>query len=202
VSAAPVDAHGGDAALAAAAGRAGASVRFVPDETSDLARALGVTAGHRVSTATDVDLLQLGSDITAANMIVLGPPPDRLRWYHRGHECVVEVDGRGAWRGRATTVVIANGEYLRGKDVVPRGHPADGRFEVHVYALAPGQRSGMRRRLAAGTHVPHPGIRTLQGAHIAVRWDRPVRLEVDGRGQDREEAVEVTIRPGAVRLEP
>jgi len=100
----------------------------------------------------------------------------------------------------ATTVVIANGEYLRGNDVVPRGHPSDGHFEVHVYAVEPGQRRRMRARLASGTHVPHPGIRTLHGARASVRWDRPVPLEVDGSAQGRAQALDVVILPGALLL--
>ena len=36
---------------------------------------------------------------------------------------------------RATTVVVLVGQYLRGADVSPRGHPGDGAAEVQVYAM-------------------------------------------------------------------
>jgi hypothetical protein len=194
---------GDDAVLAGAVHGPNAGVRFVPDDASDLARALGIVAGHSATAATTVDVLVLGDDgEPAVNMVVLGPPPDRLRRHHRARECVVEVGGRTVWEGRATTVVIANGEYLRGKDVVPRGHPADGHFEVHVYALAPGQRATMRARLATGTHVPHPEIRTAQGTEVRVRWSRPARLEIDGSARGKAKTLQVGIRPGALTLLP
>lgn len=199
-----VEVEGGDAPLAAAIARhPGMSVRFSADASSDLARALGITGERgRVRSPVTLDVLRLGTDERAVNMVVLGPAPDRLGRGHRRHRCRVEVDGRLVHEGRATTVVVANGEYLRGRDVVPRGHPGDGRLEVHVYAVAAGQRRRMRSRLATGTHVPHPGIRTAQGAHVVLHWDRPVRLEVDGTRRPRVRDLEVTLGAGEVTLVP
>lgn len=193
--------EGGDAALAAAVDDAGSVVRFVPDASSDLARALGLVAGAGVQTSMAIDALRLDTGEHAVNMIVLGPPPDRLGWLHRMRECVVMVEDREVWRGSASTVLIANGEYLRGRDVVPRGHPADGRFEVHVYAVPADQRAEMRRRLKTGTHVPHPAIRTFHATEARVIWSRSVRLEIDGRRRAPVSEVLVTLLAGAVRLE-
>ena len=195
-----INVKGDDSALAAAIDGTDSRIRFVPTAASDLARAIGLVAGHAVAVPTTVDVLSIEGDGYAVNMIVMGPPPDQLGRYHRMRDCVVEVDGR-AWEGAATTVLLANGEYLRGNDVVPRGHPADGRFEVHVYAVPPAQRGLLRARLPAGTHVPHPGIKTFQGTRAFVRWDRPVLLEIDGSARDRVTEVEVTIQPGALHLE-
>ncbi len=195
---------GGDAQLAEAISRhPGMPVRFTADATSDLARALGITGvPRRVRAPVTLDVLRLGGAARAVNMVVLGPPPDRLRRCHRPKHCRVDVDGRIVHDGPATTVVVANGEYLRGLDVVPRGHPGDSRLEVHVYAVAGGQRRRMRVRLATGTHLPHPGIRTSQGSHAIVHWDRPVRLEVDGVRQGRVRDVGVTLGAGEVTLVP
>jgi YegS C-terminal NAD kinase beta sandwich-like domain len=192
-----VDACGGDAELAdAAAAHPGATVRFAPDATSDLARALGMTE-RRGSGAATVDFLHIDGTtcVCAVNMAVLGPPPDRLGRRHRRRACRVEGDGRVLWDGPATTVVLANGEFLRGTDLVPRGHPADGRFEVHVYALRPGQRRLMRARLATGEHVPHPGIHTASVRQAVVRFDQPVRVEIDGRRHPRAPGLEVALDP-------
>jgi diacylglycerol kinase family enzyme len=144
----------------------------------------------------------MGERDRAVNMVVLGPPPDRLRRDHRSHQCRVEVDGRLVVDGPCTTVVVANGEYLRGLDVVPRGHPGDGRFEVHVYAVPPAERRRMRSRLRTGTHVPHPGIMTAQGMHVVVQWDGPVRQEIDGAGRPPTRALEVTLGAGELTLVP
>jgi hypothetical protein len=196
-----LSAYGGDAGLAAVVAlHGGARIRFVPDGTSDLARALGLGVGESVREPATIDALDVDRVGAAVNMVVLGPGPDRLRRRHRRHPCRVEIDGRVAWEGNATTVLVANGEYLRAQDVVPRGHPGDGRLEVQVYAVAPTQRASMRGRLATGTHLPHPQIRTAQGRHVGVRWDRPVRLEVDGVDRGATRAVEVAIRPGAATL--
>lgn len=193
--------HGDDAALAAIVdSRPPARIRFVPDPTSDLARSVGLTAGSPGTTDLPIDAMRLDDGSLAVNMIVLGPAPGRVRRWHRRHACTVEIDGSVAFSGHATTILVANGEYLRGADVVPRGHPGDGRLEVHVHALARGERRGMRRRLGTGTHVPHPAIHTFQARHVEVRWDRPQALEVDGRSRAPSAGVAVSIVPAALVL--
>jgi putative lipid kinase YegS-like protein len=205
----PLDVIGGDASLASALARhAATTIHFVPDATSDLARALGLGADTSVSnrgSQVEVDVLHLRCDgaatpTDAVNMVVSGPAPDRLRAVARRRRCQVLLDGAPWWDGPATTVVIANGEFLRGADLVPRGHPGDGRLEVQVYALAPRARRAMRGRLATGTHLPHPSIRTGQGHEVAVRWDRTRRLEVDGVAHSGARAVAVDLVPAALRL--
>jgi hypothetical protein len=203
-----VEVAGDDADLAAAAlGAAdpGAVLRFAPSPASDLARALGLPAGGPPAgpdrTLAACDLLGLDPDHAAANAVVLGVAPDRLRARHRLRRVTVEVDGRPIGDGRATTVVVASGQFLRGTDLVPRGHPGDGRIEVQVYALGPGERRAMRTRLAGGDHVPHPRIAQASGRRVVVRWERGDRpLEVDGHPRGRRGAIEVTVRPGAARV--
>lgn len=195
---------GGDSELAEAIARhPGLPMRFTAEDSSDLARAIGITGAHRrVHAPTTLDVLRIDGAGPAVNMVVFGAPPDRLRRCHRSAHCRIEVDGRVAHDGPATSVVVANGEYLRGLDVVPRGHPGDGRLEVQVYAVAAGQRRLMRRRLATGTHLPHPGISTSQGSTAVVHWGRPVRLEVDGIHRERVQDLEVTLSVGEVTLVP
>jgi diacylglycerol kinase family enzyme len=133
-------------------------------------------------------------------MVVLGRPPERA--WARPRRCSVEVDGRRAWEGAASTVVIANGEYLRGLDLVPRGHPGDGRLEVQVHAVRGRQRRALRARLRTGTHLPHPDVRVAQGRSVRVRWDRPMPVEVDRLGRGRRAALGLRVRPGAILLVP
>ena len=137
----------------------------------------------------------------AVNVIEFGTPPGSLRSLARTHEVSVTVDGRRFHVGPATSVVIANGQFVDGLDVSPRGHPGDGRLEIQVYALRPGERGGMRRRLATGSHLPHPRIRTGSGRRIRVRvtggaWP----LRVDGRAVGRTGTVEVEVLSPAVHL--
>ena len=99
------------------------------------------------------------------NMVVVGTAPGKLRATSRSHQMRVVVDGREVFTGPATTVVIANGQFLDDGDIVPRGHPGDGRIEVQVYALRPRERRGMRRRLPSGAHLPAPPDHDHERAH-------------------------------------
>jgi hypothetical protein len=209
-----IDVAGSDAELASAAGgHPGAAIRFAPDANSDLARAIGVRAGANTVGATEVavDVLRVQGDrggstmgcavnMCAVNMVVSGVGPDRVRAWSGLRPCVVELDGEPWWNGGATTVVVANGEFLRGADVVPRGHPGDGRLEVQVYALARSARRAMRRRLATGTHLPHPSIRTGQGHRVTLHWQLARPLEIDGIARGGAQVVEVDLAPAGLRL--
>jgi hypothetical protein len=197
-----LEVEGGDAALAEALATkpAGALVAYRPDRSSDLARALGYAPGRASGHEVTIDVLALDDGSRAVNAVVLGPPPDRLRWWHRSTSTSVEVDGAVLFVGSATSVVVASGQYLRGLDVVPRGHPGDGRAEVQVYAVVRGQRRAMRHRLPGGTHVPHPGIRQRSGQRITVSRERPGTLEVDGRARGRATGLGVEVVPAALRL--
>jgi diacylglycerol kinase family enzyme len=105
-----------------------------------------------------------------------------------------------AFADRATTIVVANGQFLRGRDLVPSGHPGDGRLEVQVYALAPAGRRPMRRRLAVGTHLPHPGIVVTHGRVVELALGRPAAVEADGIRLFSAADVVVEAVPGAYRL--
>jgi hypothetical protein len=197
-----VDVAGDDTDLAAVAmSNRGALVRFRPSPRSDIARALGLGPAGAGTTEVAIDALAIEPDDGAVNAVVLGPPPDRLRWTTRASNITVRVDGRPWFRGRATTVVVASGQFLRGADLVPRGHPGDGRAEVQVYALTRRARSLMRRRLPTGTHVPHPGIRGGRARRVEVEVaGRGLPVEVDGRPRGRTTRLGVILVPAAIRL--
>jgi YegS C-terminal NAD kinase beta sandwich-like domain len=197
-----LDVTGGDADLARAVAGAppGVLVRYRPTGDSDLARAVGLAPGAGGGVAVALDLLRLADGPAAVNGTVLGVPPDRLRWWHRRSAVAVEVDGRPAFTGRATTVAVLNGQYLGGADLSPRGHPGDGTAEIQIYGLAGAQRAGMRQRLRTGSHVPHPEISLRRGRRVAVHFSRAVPLEVDGRAAGRVEALELQLVPEAYRL--
>ena len=177
--------EGDDAALAAAVReQPGARVGFHPDPTSDLARALGIATTGDGTIELGIDALAVVADdreLFAVNMVVVGTAPDRASWFSRAPDLRVEVDGRAVHDGPATSVVVASGQYLRGHDVVPRGHPGDGRAEVQVYAVPRGQRAGVRSRLPQGVHLPHPDITQTSGRRVTVLAGKgPVSVEVDG----------------------
>jgi diacylglycerol kinase (ATP) len=207
---------GGDGMLAAVLGRGLADplVHFAAAAGSDLARVVGLVAGAATTgVALPLDVLEVvdvvgpgeGGDPTpqaaiAVNSVVVGVPPDRLRAWHRPAGLMVEIDSAAIDAAGATTLVVMNGEYLRGLDVSPRGHPGDGVAEAQLYALPPGTRRAMRARLPAGAHLPHPGITVRKARRVTVRAARPVPLELDGDDAGRVTALELRLRPAAYRL--
>jgi hypothetical protein len=194
---------GGDTDLAAVvATRPGALVRYVPSGNADLARAIGVAAGSEPSgIALPVDAITIDPGGPVVNMVVVGTPPPSVRFTTRRAHFFVLVDGRELFRGRATTVVVANGQFLHGLDVVPRGHPGDGLLEVQVYALGRGEQRKMRRRLPQGTHVPHPHIATGVGRTIEIRVDRgTVPISADGLTRRRVRRLRAEVAPAALRI--
>ncbi len=202
-----LDVTGGDATLAAVVGRGMADplVRFAPGPDSDLARAVGLVAGAAPGgLALPLDALAVTIDgsreLLAVNSVVVGSAPDRLRAWHRAARLSVEIDGRPVDAAAATTLVVMNGQYLRGSDVSPRGHPGDGVAEAQLYALPPAARRSMRARLATGAHLPHPAITIRRARTVTVTAARAVDLEIDGNRVASVTSLEVTVRPGAYRL--
>ena len=131
-------------------------------------------------------------------MVVVGALPPR-RWT-RTVVLDVVVDGKAWFSDPGTTVVIATGEFRNGYDVVPRGHPGDGRAEVQVYALRPPERGQLAPRMQTGAHLPHPRISQRSGRRIEIFSDRPLPLEIDGERRGRATHVTVEVQPGAYRL--
>jgi hypothetical protein len=213
-----LEVSGSDRALAGAIGRGFADplVRFAAASDSDLARAVGLVAGAAsTGLALPLDVLEFAAEPAsgvrlpeyggkgtpvAVNSIVVGVAPDRLRSWHRPAGLAVEIDGVLVETAGVTSFVVMNGQYLRGLDLSPRGHPGDGVAEAQLYALPPGARRAMRSRLTTGAHLPHPAITIRRARRIAVRASRPVALEVDGDAAGRITALEITLRPAAYRL--
>lgn len=207
---------GSDAELAAAVrqhlsgrgpGAEPVRLAFDPAADSDLARALGLGWGptDRVPGSLDLPLDAMtvtvdGVEQFAVNMVVLGSPPDRLGALTPRQGVTVTIDGRPAYDAKATTVLVANGQYLRGADAVPRGHPGDGRLEVQAYAPSVGEARAMRDRLATGTHVPHPHIAQATGRRVEIELTRPARLELDGVERGKATLVVVEVVPEAFSL--
>ncbi len=196
---------GGDAELARLAGEhPGVRLHFTPDGGCDFARAIGLTPQSTGSWEVTVDLFRVGDGRTTerlgVNLLTVGTRPDRIRRWTRTFPCTVTVDGRSVHEGPATTVVVANGQYLAGNDVVPRGHPGDGRLEVQVYALAAGERRAMRARLGSGTHLPHPRILIGTGRRVEILAARPIGAELDGVALPEATARSAQVVPEALRL--
>ncbi len=192
---------GGDTDLARlVAAHPGGRLAFRPDADCDLARAVGLRLDSPGAVELPMDALDLGDAGLAVNAVVIGRRPDRLRRLDRPRLVTVHVDDRAVFDGAASSVVLANGQFWRGVDLVPRGHPGDGRLEVQVYAPEAGERAAVSRQVRAGTHLPHPRIVTTSGHRAEVRVDVPVPVEVDGHSGPKRAGVTATVREDAYLL--
>lgn len=92
-----------------------------------------------------------------------------------------------------------NAEFLDGRDVAPRGHPNDGRFELLTFASSMSRRERWqaRRRASDGTHLPHPLITVTSTS--AARIGSGVLL-LDGCRVGAVRSVSVTVRPDAAEV--
>lgn len=193
---------GDDRDLARAVARTdpGSLLRFVPSAASDVARAVGLGEHTPRGVALPLDVLALDDGALAVNAVVFGTAPDRVRATTRRFAVGVTVDDREAFAGRATTIVVATGEFLRGHDLSPRGHPGDGRAEVQIYSLPVDERRAMRGRLRTGTHLPHGRIVQRTGRRVRIRTRRDHPVEVDGHPAQARAELLVEVVPGAFRL--
>ena len=158
----------------------------------DLARTLGVRGDDGRSTMNEfpIDLLelQLGAqpDQSGELLVACAHVIARAPW-HRGHW----------WRG--PILAVMNAEFVGDWDVAPRGHPNDGRAEVFEVdaSMSMRERFGASRRLATGTHVPHPRITSRSVRTAAWDFPRPLEVFVDGQHVGRTTSLAITVQPDA-----
>lgn len=180
-------------------------ISFEPSVDSDLAKSIGLSwlrdpeatiAGAAGKIAAPIDAIEYriaGKTYLAMNAIEVGVSPLLLRATSRSKEISVTINGRKFFNGFASGVVVANGQFIGAADLVPRSHPGDGRLEIHIYSLKAGERAAMRRRLATGTHLPHPRISTGSGSRV--------RIEVKGGAWPIRADSELAGRAGRIELE-
>ncbi len=109
----------------------------------------------------------------------------------------VVVRGRTWWRG--PIVAVLNADRIGAWDVAPRAHPNDGQLDVVEVDTSMGLRDRWRasRRLATGTHVPHPAIHLQRTTARTWTFERPLRLWVDGVGRGTVRSLAVAVEPDA-----
>jgi YegS C-terminal NAD kinase beta sandwich-like domain len=107
------------------------------------------------------------------------------------------VARRSWWRG--PVVAVMNVDHLARWDVAPRAHPNDGRADVVEVDARMGRRARWQawRRLASGTHVPHPQIAVRRTTGAGWIFERPLRLWVDGVARGTVRSLRVDVEPDA-----
>lgn len=147
--------------------------------------------------------------------VSLGSPPDRramqrlpldllkCKFDDRSAVAVAHVVMRSSW-WRGPIVAAMNVDHVGDWNVAPRAHPNDGRFDVVEVApsMSFRDRWQARRRLAGGTHVPHPAITTSSASERSWQFDRAMTVWVDGvrAGTARSVSIEVVPDAGTVYI--
>ena len=88
------------------------------------------------------------------------------------------VARRTWWTGRVWAAM--NAEWLGEWDVAPRAHPGDGLLDTFDVSMSLRDRIKARRRLATGTHVPHPAIAQQRVGRAEVGFDSRLGIWIDG----------------------
>lgn len=148
----------------------------------DLHRSLGSPAPRREMQRLPIDLLS-------------------CRFDGRSTVAVAHVVIRGSW-WRGPIVAVMNVDHVGDWNVAPRAHPNDGRCDVVEVAatMTVRERWQAARRLAGGTHVPHPAITTAAVRERSWEFERPMTVWVDGvrAGTARTASIAVVSDAGAV----
>lgn len=114
---------------------------------------------------------------------------------------VAHVIARRRWL-RGPIVAAMNAEFIRDWDVTPRGHPNDGRIDVLEVSAAMSVRDRWRakKRLPAGTHLPHPAISVHQTTVVERTFDQPMRVWVDDVAMGETRTLRLTVEPDALAV--
>jgi YegS C-terminal NAD kinase beta sandwich-like domain len=153
------------------------------------ARVIGVTGGDLCRTLNGSGSMSMVFPIDLCRLTA--PGVDELFVAH----CVA----RNGWlRGPITAVM--NAQFIGSWDVAPRSHPNDGVVDVLVISMALGDRLKARKRLASGTHVPHPLIAQRRMSTGEFHFGRPTKILLDGEHVTTPTDFTITVEPDALTI--
>ena len=107
---------------------------------------------------------------------------------------------RRGWWGE-DQILVMNAAWHGDLNLGPRSHPNDGRLDVTVGGLPPGQRRTATAKARSGTHLPHPSLRTTRTANFETELPN-LTVYVDGvaMGRARQLRVDLIADAGVVVL--
>lgn len=117
----------------------------------------------------------------------------RLHWF------VAHLVARRSWlRGRV--VVAMNAQWVGRWDLGPRAHPDDGLLDISDGDPKLGQRLKARKRLATGTHLPHPAIEHRRVPAFQAELQPELDVYLDGENVGRARNLSVRLEPDALTV--
>jgi hypothetical protein len=147
---------------------------FVSLSDGDIHRTLG--SPHLVNNDSECTLLP----IDALQVHVTAPDGSERVFLAASR---VEIGNFLSLLGRRRYVCITNGGIVKGRNLTPRAHPNDGRFDVLTIDASMTFRNRLiaRNKAVTGTHLPHPHISVRQiDTFTTERLGRGERLSIDG----------------------
>jgi YegS/Rv2252/BmrU family lipid kinase len=115
---------------------------------------------------------------------------------------VIKVDDQPWFEGHASCVLVGNiGRIFGGIQVFEGATADDGKLDVGVItAKGPVQWTRALARTAVGKAAASPFVETTSAHKIRVKFDRPVRYELDGGDRDLIRRMRIDIEPSAITV--
>ncbi len=187
------------ARLVGKARRAGNEFPPVVLRGGDLARTLGLKPSKELrdtesnktikTSKTNKDPEGFSVQVDVCSALVDG----RLHWF------IAHLVARRSWlRGRV--LVVANASFIGNWNIAPRAHPGDGKVDVLDANPSMRVRLAARRRLPAGTHLPHPDIKPRRTAARQFDLGSGLDVYVDGQMATRARTLSVRVYPAALQV--
>ncbi len=82
----------------------------------------------------------------------------------------------------------------------PKAHPGDGKFDMLEVELSLFQTFKAVKRVSAGTHIPHPGIKYRQVSSEQFSFGKKLSIEIDGKNIGKYSTVSIRIENEALRV--
>ena len=97
-------------------------------------------------------------------------------------------------------IFISNVAHYGKMNPAPKAHPGDGKFDVLEVKLSPFQTFKAVKRVSAGTHIPHPGIKYRQVSSEQFSFGKKLSIEIDGKNIGKFSTVSIRIENEALRV--
>ena len=97
-------------------------------------------------------------------------------------------------------IFISNVAHYGKMNPAPKAHPGDGKFDMLEVKLSPLQTFKAVKRVSAGTHIPHPGIKYKQVSSEQFSFEKKLSIEIDGKNIGKFSTVSIRIENEALRV--
>tara|TARA_X000000368_G_scaffold233534_1_gene184450 strand:+ start:274 stop:882 length:609 start_codon:yes stop_codon:yes gene_type:complete len=97
-------------------------------------------------------------------------------------------------------IFISNVAHYGKMNPAPKAHPGDGKFDMLEVKLSPFQTFKAVKRVSAGTHIPHPGIKYKQVSSEQFSFGKKLSIGIDGKNIGKFSTVSIRIENEALRV--